>query len=65
MKLQFPVSEEIFKWSAASADQFVYEWLAASPELWQLATQTILTLIKEAVDVTFNGTSPANTTVLK
>ena len=53
MKLEFPVSEEHFKWCQVSSDEFVYEWLAASPEFWQLGVNKILSLLDEAFDVVF------------
>lgn len=37
IELKFPVSEEHFAWCEVSSDQYTYDWLAASPEMWQLA----------------------------
>ena len=34
IELEFPVDEITMKWSEASSDQFTYEWLGASPQLW-------------------------------
>lgn len=65
LELTFPVTDEHLKWSSAAADQFVYEWLAASPELWMLSMQPMLNLIKESLNVVFSGGAVADTTVLK
>ena len=37
MELTFPVSDVHNQWCQVSSDQFTYDWLAASPEMWQLA----------------------------
>jgi hypothetical protein len=59
MKLEFPVNEDHFKWCQVSSDEFTYEWLAASPEFWQLGANKILGLLDEAHDIVFRGGSPA------
>lgn len=65
LELEFPVSEELLKWSAASAAQFTYEWLGASPQLWQLSMQKMLTLLIEAGDYYFGDSLISETDVLK
>ena len=64
MKLNFPVNWDHFKWCQVSSDEFVYEWLAASPEFWKLGVNRILTLLDEALSVTFDGRDPANTAII-
>lgn len=64
LELEFPVSEEQAKWCSTAADQFVYEWLAASDEMWMLSMQKMLTLLKESVEVVFEGQSISATDVL-
>lgn len=34
MSLEFGITEEDSKWCEAAADQWVYDWLAASDEMW-------------------------------
>ena len=65
MKLEFPVSEDHFKWCQVSSDEFTYEWLAASPEFWQLGVNKILTLLDEAHDVVFESKNPRDTDVIR
>mmetsp|Transcript_7157 Transcript_7157/g.9977 ORF Transcript_7157/g.9977 Transcript_7157/m.9977 type:complete len:283 (-) Transcript_7157:122-970(-) len=65
MELQFPVSEEHNKWAKVSSDQFTYEWLAASEEIWQLAMQKMLRLLHESVDIVFNKGDPLKTEVVR
>lgn len=65
MELEFPVDDDTLKWCEASSDQFTYDWLAATPELWQLSMQKMLTLLIEAGEVIFDGKDPASTDVLK
>ena len=64
MKLTFDVDDEHFKWTRAASDQFVYEWFAASEEIWMLAAREQLSLLSELVDVVFDGAAPNTKTTI-
>ena len=58
IELDIGVTDEQSKWCLAAADQFLYDWFAASDIFWKLSSNQLLKLLNEVIDITAFGADP-------